>query len=136
MNSLRALATVLALCGCVPIPAFYGTSRVGHETTNAIIPGTSTRADVLLALGAPDESDWDDSRFAWYWTENWAWMAWSVGPGTGGMFPAYGGYCFDVALDERGVVARAEVIGRGLYGGSEQCLDDWSAETSRATNAR
>jgi len=124
------------LGGCVPVPAVYGTSRVSHETRDAIVPGTSKRADVLLALGDPDETDWDESRLAWYWTENWAWSVWGVAPGAGGMFPVYGGYCFDVAFDERGTVTRTELIRGGLYGGPGRCLDDWSAAPSGSENAR
>jgi len=113
------------LTGCVPIPTPYGTSRISEKTIAAVVPGTTTRADVLLALGTPDESDSDDRRFAWYWTETYSWNVWSIGIGTGGMFPTYGGECLDIAFDERGIVTRAEKLGQGLYGGPGNCLKSW-----------
>jgi hypothetical protein len=76
-GSCRLIPFVLAapwLAGCiiVPIPHRDGpvvTSRrvVEPAETAFIRPGATTRADVLLHLGEPDES-WDDDRilaYAW-----------------------------------------------------------------------
>jgi hypothetical protein len=54
----------MALVACVPFPLGSSASREIPEATRAAIrPGTSTRADVLLALAEPDVRGNDDRYF-------------------------------------------------------------------------
>lgn len=62
--SMYVVATGLALLGgCVwPVPPGNITLRrdIGTEVPSIVVPGATTRADVLLALGMPDNSDADE----------------------------------------------------------------------------
>jgi len=63
-----ALGALLGLCAalvaCVPLPIAGSASREIPEATRVTIkPGTSTRADVLLALAEPDVRGNDDRYF-------------------------------------------------------------------------
>ena len=71
-RTVAALGALLSLCAalvaCVPLPIAGGASREIPEATRVTIkPGTSTRADVLLALAEPDVRG-DDDRYFQYAT--------------------------------------------------------------------
>jgi hypothetical protein len=67
-----AISLSLALAGCVAIPVApysekpsYGQSRanLSGSTAASIIPGATTRSEVLLTLGPPDVAAVDESWF-------------------------------------------------------------------------
>lgn len=63
-----ATAAAAALAGCVPIPLVSGYEDASRQNVPAAVPdfivqGTSSRTDVLLALGEPDRSADDESWF-------------------------------------------------------------------------
>src|SRR3972149_9007307 len=83
-------ATLGAICaGCVIIPTDYHTpdsrTNVREETTITIIPGQTTKEDIFLALGEPDEVSPDGSRLVYHWTKVKAiWIVVAAGAGRGG----------------------------------------------------
>ena len=66
-----AVATAVALlAGCIPIPTpGWVEGEIPAATIAAIEPGKTTRADVLLALGDPEERVVGDTGFVYPWTE-------------------------------------------------------------------
>ena len=65
---------LLAVCaGCIVIPTDYyrrsSRKNVSKETQRLIIPGQTTKEDVFLALGEPDEVSRHGSWIAYQWTK-------------------------------------------------------------------
>lgn len=135
---LALLAGMLAGCP-IPIPRHYDiTSRqnLGPDIQSALVPGVTTREDVLLLLGEPDGA-----------AEDGAWLAYGSIYSKGGVvFVLFAGgsaagagsekieYCrFVVTFDADGVVREANfvseecweaVVGMGSAGGrSDPCMD-------------
>jgi len=110
-----ALIAGVLLQGCViPIPVperYHYTSRqnLGHCVPDFIVPGKTTREDVLLALGQADGAALDES-----------WLSYGCAYGKGGVFvfvypspamPAFEAVEYRrlvVYFDEAGVVDRAQ----------------------------
>ena len=107
-----------AICaGCVIIPTDFHTrdsrTNVREETTLTIIPGQTTKEDIFLALGEPDEVSPDGRQLVYHWTKVKAiWIA--VSPkGAGSMeFPRE--YQLIITFDERGAVMHREFQSRWL----------------------
>jgi len=81
----------LALYGCASTPAPMGASVPEAKLTAALVPGQTTRAQMLAALG-PTKSVHFDSGY-----EVWLYQA----PADGGRFAE-----FVVLVDPRGIVAK------------------------------
>ena len=98
----------------IPIPMDRHTldsrTNVREETTTTIIPGQTTKEDVFLALGEPDEVSPDGSRLVYRWTKVKLVLI-IVGPGGGASIPITKGYKLIITLDERGVVLHREFHG-------------------------
>lgn len=67
-------ATLGVICaGCIVIPTDFHTSdsrtNVQEETVATINPGQTTKEDVYLALGEPDEVSPDGGQMVYYWTK-------------------------------------------------------------------
>lgn len=64
-----AVFTAIFLAGCLIIPTDYYTAHsrenTGEKPQESIIPGTTTRQEVLLKLGEPDEISPDETEL-WY----------------------------------------------------------------------
>ena len=98
-----------ALCaGCIIIPTDYHTSdsrtNVREETTTTIIPAQTTKQDVFLALGEPDEASPDGSRLVYRWIKV---KAIVLVDHSGGPLKKW--YFLTITFDERGVVLHREV---------------------------
>jgi len=66
---LETVALLPFLAGC-PFPIPGGVDReIREETIQQIKPGASTRADVLLSLGDPEQRIENDSAFVYSWTQ-------------------------------------------------------------------
>lgn len=67
------LCSCLVSAGCVYIPTDYhaGTSRreIGDKDTSKIIPGESTKEDVLLLLGEPDRTSPGGKTLLYTWSK-------------------------------------------------------------------
>jgi outer membrane protein assembly factor BamE (lipoprotein component of BamABCDE complex) len=127
-----AVFTLSGLSGCLvlPVPVHQSSetssesrANVGPNTAPRIVPGSTTRTDVLLMLGEPDGRG-DDDRWFSYRTHvsrgGWHWAAVWVAAGAGG-----GGAPIDdweavrrlvVRFDERGVVSSVESAQKNCNG--------------------
>jgi outer membrane protein assembly factor BamE (lipoprotein component of BamABCDE complex) len=128
---MGALLGAMCLSACVVLPVPTpptGSEIVGDEAMKAIKPGTTTRADVLLALGDPNESDEADRFFAYDWKVSYGAIvwAWGIAPNVGGA----GGHrlwayrCLAIEFGPDATVARTA----NLHLGSEEangCLAHW-----------
>lgn len=67
-----AAGVSLALAGCLVLPMnrIAGDSRanVSEKTATDFVPGVTTREDVLLKLGEPDEVSPDEQRLGYRWS--------------------------------------------------------------------
>lgn len=115
----RAGPPLAAIClaGCVVLPVPTpptGSEIVGDEAMSAVKPGMTTRADVLLALGDPSESEEADRFFAYDWKVShgaivWAWgIAPNVGGAGGHRLWAY--RCFAMEFGSDATVARTAYL--------------------------
>lgn len=61
----------LGLCGCVVVPGgdLPGPGHVEPTSMAALTPGQTTRVDVLMMLGDPDQRRLDDRVFGYLWHE-------------------------------------------------------------------
>lgn len=110
---LAGLAAV-PLGGCIMIPYPHPPSRIegsrrspSEAEIGAIVPGQTTRADLLLTLGEPDHVSPDERLMVWRWsTSEWS-IFFAAGAGYSGTMgtsdvPIRNHHA--VSLDERGVV--------------------------------
>ena len=107
-------ATLGAICaGCVIIPTDYHTpdsrTNVREETTITIIPGQTTKEDIFLALGEPDEVSPDGRQLAYHWTKVKVFLAAFGGRGSEEFKKEY--YLI-ITFDERGAVMHREFQSR------------------------
>lgn len=112
-----AIAAALGLSGCLPVPipplgpAPEARGNLPAARPEFIREGRTQRADVLLALGAPDRADADERWFAYSSATHQGGVAFVVGSygGAGGVLVE--GYLerrLIVRFDERGVVEAVE----------------------------
>lgn len=87
-------AFLLLLVGCLVLPTNYYQAGSRHnikpETADFLVPGITTKEEVLLKLGEPDYASEDGQRFGYAWTKVKAiWIIVSSAPGGigGGEFP-------------------------------------------------
>lgn len=123
MNALRrvrwacALAALLVVSGCLPVPipplgiAPDSRSNLPPTRPGFIHEGETQRADVLLALGAPDRAGADERWFAYASAAHQGGVAFVVGSygGAGGVLVE--GYLerrLVIRFDERGIVESVE----------------------------
>lgn len=111
------LAASILVAGCVPIPIVpMSSSEITEASLQAIQPMTSTRADVLLALGDPTvrgHGDFADSYFIYDWGRFHGGMVFVL-VGYTGMLPVGGvgsGSCNSLAIQFT-VDGRVARIGR------------------------
>ncbi len=71
--------------GCVilpiPTPAHGGYGVIMEASVDSLEPGKATRADVLLKLGDPAESLYQDRLFVYRWELTHGYLMWGVGVG-------------------------------------------------------
>ena len=68
---LLVLAGV-GLSGCsilIPTPSVVGYSVIPNKTVESLVPGKTTRADVLLKLGEPGKRFENDRIFVYHWEQ-------------------------------------------------------------------
>jgi hypothetical protein len=90
--------------------------NVSKESTERIVPGTTTLADVLLALGEPDVVSANGHMIAYRWVKVVAWWAIPLGyygAGVAGDFRR--DYYLVVESDPAGVVLTRYVNGSDVY---------------------
>lgn len=118
--SITGLYIVLSLIGmgCIPVPVFspwygkYSRTNVDEATAQIIIPGQTTKREVLLMLGAPDEVSPDGRSIVYHWAKVRFLLFFMFGYGAN--LPLEKQYHLLVTFDERGVVTQREVK-QGAY---------------------
>lgn len=113
LRRLGLCVTFGVICaGCIIIPTDYHTfssrTNIREETTTTITPGYTTKKDVFLALGEPDEVSTDGDRLVYRWAK--VKVIWAVGSpyGGGGGGEISKEYNLMITFDGRGVVAHRE----------------------------
>ena len=86
-----ALALLAALAGCATSPVPPGTQVPAERLAASVVPGTTTRAELLTTLGATKTVVFDSGYEAWLYQS----------PAGGGRFAE-----FVVLIDPSGVVAK------------------------------
>ena len=79
---------------------------MSEETKQTIIPGHTTKEEVFLALGEPDEVSPDGSSFVYRWAKV---KLLIVGPSYGGPVEMGKKYKLIITFDEHRVVTQREV---------------------------
>ena len=81
------LCALLCLCGCVfPVPpSEYGRENIADAVPGFIVPGKTTREEVLLALGEPDGESQAQRRFLYYRVSGHGGVGFVFAAGSGGM---------------------------------------------------
>jgi hypothetical protein len=103
------------LSGCVIIPTptdvHWSPPRqnITPESIPFVIPGKTTKEEVVLRLGEPDEISDDRSRFAYFWLKNKLLAIW-VAPYSAGILESNRRYIFSITFDENDLVS-----GKGFY---------------------
>lgn len=96
---------IFALSGCV---AYVGSdsarSNLNVETVSKIIPRKSTKADVLMTLGQPDEVLADGKQFRYVRKYQLA----VIFPGSGSKPDPANRYVLSIEFDEQGIVSRRD----------------------------
>jgi hypothetical protein len=113
------LAFTLSGCVMIPIPRDSnppGTRQnITPEIVSPIIPGQTTKEEVLMALGEPDEASEDGSRWAYHWFKR---KLTIIGGGFGGVgaidFDKQ--YVFNITFDENNLVMEKAVHDLGYTG--------------------
>lgn len=105
------LGVICAGCIIIPVPPFHtpgSRMNVREETVATINPGQTTKEDVYLALGEPDEVSPDGGQMVYHWTKVKAFMLEYAG------LPSAlkKKYSLIITFDERGVVIHREVQSR------------------------
>ena len=101
---------VSAMCtGCpVPVPmtwcGAHSRTNVNEETALTIIPGQTTKQEVFLALGEPDEVSPDGKTLAYRWAKVKLLLLFGRGA-----LPVGKKYKLLITFDEHGVITQREV---------------------------
>lgn len=114
-NILRTgLAVALcALCtGCLIVPVDYHTSEsrknVSEEAKETLKPGETTKEDVFIKLGEPDEVSPDGRCLVYKWEKVKAiWFVGGYGSAAAGTFDRI--YSLGLCFDDRGLFLRHDV---------------------------
>ena len=117
---LLLLSFTLSGCVMIPIPRDSnppGTRQnITPEIVSPIIPGQTTKAEVLLALGEPDETSEDGSRWAYHWFKRKGTFIWINIGGGFGAFDLDKEYVFNITFDEKNLVLETAVHDLGYTG--------------------
>ena len=139
-DGLVLLATaLLSACVILPVPTPpIGARVISDEAQGSIKSGTTTRADVLLALGNPDERQDDDRLFAYKWQVSYASVAVGVAYLGGMVGPMWWYRCFAVAFDPAGTVARTAQVNLGseVSGRKASCLAEWPKQVETSDESK
>lgn len=99
------LLTSIAGCILVPTPPI-GINEIPAEQLKAVQPGRTTRTDVLMALGVPDERLREDRVFIYRWNRLRA-VGGIGGAGAGVPIAIDDRFAFAIEFDREGRVIRA-----------------------------
>jgi outer membrane protein assembly factor BamE (lipoprotein component of BamABCDE complex) len=112
--AVAAMATlvVVALTGCVVIPVDYNdinTRRnITPDTASSLVPGVTTREEIILRLGEPNHVADEGRRIGYAWEKVKALMAAGYGYG-GAAGEIERGYLLEITFDRRNKVREVNV---------------------------
>ena len=139
-ESLVWLTTALvSACVILPVPTPpIGARVISDEAQESIKSGTTTRTDVLLTLGDPDERQGDDRFFAYNWRVSYASVAVGVAYLGGMVGPMWWYRCFAVSFDPAGTVARTAQVNLGseVSGRKASCLAEWPKQVETSDESK
>jgi outer membrane protein assembly factor BamE (lipoprotein component of BamABCDE complex) len=139
-ESLVLLTTALvSACVILPVPTPpIGAKVISDEAQESIKSGTTTRADVLLTLGNPDERQDDDRFFAYKWQVSYASVA--VGVAYLGVVggPMWWYRCLGIEFDPAGTVARTAQVNLGseVSGRKASCFAEWRKQDETSNESK
>lgn len=97
------------LNGCLYVGSNPSRANLNEETASKIIPGKTTRQEVVTMLGRPDEVLDNGKRFTYVRKYELALISLG-GAGAGKQSNAADRYLLKIDFDERGVVSRSDFI--------------------------
>jgi hypothetical protein len=132
---------LVSACVILPVPTLpTGTRVISDEAQQSIKSGTTTRTDVLLTLGDPDERQGDDRFFAYNWRVSYATMAWGVAycGQCSGAWPLWWDRCFAIEFDPAGTVARTAQLdlGSDVSGPKASCFAEWRKQDETSNESK
>ena len=111
---LAAVLTLVAVPGCAVIPIPHQERPVASsrpppssQSVAALKVGSSTRADVLLALGPPSERWNHDGTFVYAWTTSNLAVLWGLLGGPGGIIDSPINHFLVMEFDDSGRLIRS-----------------------------
>ena len=111
LGLLILLSLSFNACVVIPIPRDShpeGTRQnITQDLVDSLVPGQTTKEEVLLKLGEPDVVSKGGSRFAYHWFKIKASIFWAIGGyygGKGDITDIRREYIFSVTFDETGLV--------------------------------
>ena len=131
-----ALALLLAAAagGCIITPVVHHTpwetahrGEIAAADVALLVPGVTSRRDVLLLLGEPDLRGEEDRVLGYVWDQAWLfWGVFSQGGGAAGEGVRHGALM--VRFDEGGILVRSEILLEDKLGSDETwyaTLESW-----------
>lgn len=114
--------TSFNLFGCIiPIPADVPSDQtiqnISPELLPFIVVGQTTKEEVILKLGEPNEISDDRSRIAYYWVKN-DLLAIIIAPFDVDIFERNRQYIFSITFDENNIVTDKGFYNRPIIGGN------------------
>lgn len=135
---LAAILPIAWLPGCLAVPLsepkVLAGAEVMPEQLEFLVPGVTTRVEVIERLGQPD-IEWEDARvFSFDWDMRWGVMIWAVGGYTVGYvgiteIPVH--HLLLIEFDEDWRVCRFEHVVRNELTSYSNLLLDWKAASDR-----
>lgn len=113
-----ALPTLCLLSGCIvlPVPVNYhmadSRKNVNDKKTQWLTPGVTTRHDVLLQLGEPDQVNDHESQLTYRWEKVFlhVWIVWGAEYSGGGGRGDFGrDYTLELTFDPNGKLTTSAV---------------------------
>jgi uncharacterized membrane protein len=99
----------VAFSGCIYVGSDSSRVNLNKETASKIIPGKTTREEVLTMLGPPDELLGDGKQVTYVRKYEVALIS-PGGPGSGKQLSPANRYLLKVDFDEQGIVSRRDFI--------------------------
>ena len=110
IRTVLCIVLCMMATGCIPTNYYTSDSRknVSQKMAELIVPGETTKEDVFLSLGEPDEVSLDETSFTYRWTKVIAiWFVATSGY-TGGFVDMERDYNIVIDFDKNGVVSAYE----------------------------
>ena len=130
LGSALLVVMELGLSGCIiiPTPSHGGEGVIAKETIESFEPGKTTRADILLRLGAPVERLEEDRFFLYRWVRLHGY--WVAGAGyTGGMGPLYATHYLGIEFTPDSRLKRVKMFEPWLpLTDKHSSAEEWMAE--------